>query len=96
MLEDGKKKKTERKEIRGITVLLLLVSAVVLFIAHRAVPFMMDDLWYSTMLSSDRPIASLKDIIESQVWHYQNWGGRSVTHGLLQLTLLWGETAADI
>lgn len=96
MTEDGKNKKIEWKGIHGITVLLLLVSAVVLFITHREVPFMMDDLWYSTMLSSDRPIASLKDILESQVWHYQNWGGRSVTHGMLQLTLLWGENAADI
>lgn len=57
---------------------------------------MMDDLWYSTMLSSETPIASLGDIVQSQTWHYFNWGGRSMTHGILQLTLLAGETAADI
>lgn len=74
----------------------MLVSVAVMYMVHRAVPFMMDDLWYATMLSSDTPISSLRDIIESQVWHYHNWGGRSITHGMLQVTLLLGEHFADI
>ena len=72
------------------------VSALVMYTTHREVPFMMDDLWYSTMLSDDRPITSIADIIKSQIWHYNNWGGRSMTHAILQLTLLAGEQAADI
>ena len=72
--------------------LLLLV----MFVTHRSIPFMMDDIWYSTMLSDDTPIASVSDIMKSQVWHYNNWGGRSMTHGILQLTLLAGELAADV
>ncbi len=80
----------------GITGILIAVSAAVLYKTHRAVPFMMDDLWYSTMLSEDTPITSLSDIVKSQIWHYQNWGGRSMTHGILQLTLLVGERGADI
>lgn len=76
--------------------ILILVSAVVMYLTHRAVPFMMDDLWYATMLSSEEPITGLSDIIESQIWHYHNWGGRSLTHGILQLTLLAGEQAADV
>lgn len=75
---------------------LLVVTAVVLYITHQAVPFMMDDLWYSTMLSSEEPIRNFGDIIESQIWHYQNWGGRSLTHGMLQLTLLAGEGVTDV
>lgn len=75
---------------------LLLLSIVVIYMTHRAVPFMMDDLWYSTLLSEDTPIASFSDIVKSQVWHYFNWGGRSMTHGILQLTLLAGEQAADL
>ena len=82
--------------IGGGTVLLLLVSVAVLYVTHRVIPFMMDDLWYATMLSTEEPISSLGDIIESQIWHYHNWGGRSITHGILQLTLLAGEQAADI
>ena len=76
----------------GMTALLLLV----MFVTHRAIPFMMDDLWYSTMLSDDTPISSISDIVRSQIWHYNNWGGRSMTHSILQLTLLAGELAADV
>lgn len=78
------------------TGILILISAAVMYVTHRAVPFMMDDLWYSTMLSDETPITSFADIITSQIWHYNNWGGRSMTHGILQITLLLGEHAADI
>ncbi len=78
------------------TTVLMLLSIILLYITHRAVPFMMDDLWYSTNLSTGEPISSLWDIIESQIWHYHNWGGRSITHGILQLTLWAGENGADI
>ena len=76
--------------------ILVVVSVFVIFKTHRLIPFMMDDLWYSTMLYDDTPISSLADIVKSQIWHYNNWGGRSMTHAILQLTLLAGETAADI
>lgn len=79
-----------------VTCILLLISTVVMYITHRAVPFMMDDLWYATKLFSDAPIATFGDIVESQIWHYHNWGGRSLTHGILQLTLLAGEPVADV
>lgn len=87
------------KQKRAIWIMagiMTAVSALVMYMTHRRVPFMMDDLWYSTMLSDDRPIASLGDIIKSQIWHYNNWGGRSMAHGILQLTLLAGEQAADL
>lgn len=86
----------EHKRMWTATGILTAVSVLVIYMTHRAVPFMMDDLWYSTMLSDDTPIASFSDIVKSQIWHYNNWGGRSMTHGILQLTLLAGERIADI
>lgn len=89
---------TNRK-VRGMqlaALALLLVSIIVLYITHKAVPFMMDDLWYSTMLFSEEPIRSFGDIVESQIWHYHNWGGRSIAHGMLQMILLMGENFADV
>lgn len=80
----------------SITGVMILVSILVMYKTHRAVPFMMDDLWYSTILSDSTPITSFSDIIKSQIWHYNNWGGRSMAHGILQLTLLQGEQVADI
>lgn len=79
-----------------ITGILLAVTLALSYLVHKAVPFMMDDLWYSTMLFSDTPITSLGDIIKSQVWHYYNWGGRSITHSILQITLLIGENITDL
>lgn len=76
--------------------ILTVISALVIYLTHRRIPFMMDDLWYSTMLSDETPITSFGDIVKSQIWHYCNWGGRSMAHGILQLTLLAGEGAADI
>ena len=90
-------KENSRKLMIIMTALLTVVFILVIYMTHRAVPFMMDDLWYSTMLYDEStPITSLFDIVESQIWHYNNWGGRSMTHSILQLTLLAGEFAADI
>lgn len=81
----------KKKSCVGILLLVILI-----FSAHRSVPFMMDDEWYATNLATGEQLQSLGDVIEGQVWHYLNWGGRSITHGLLQLTLMMGELGADI
>lgn len=86
----------QKKAIWIMAGIMTAVSVLVMYMTHREVPFMMDDLWYSTMLSDDRPITSFMDIIKSQIWHYNNWGGRSMSHAILQLTLLAGEQAADL
>lgn len=87
--------KTKRTE--GLLVIgALAVLAGMGFAAQRAVPFMMDDEWYGTNLVTGAPLTGLGDVVESQVWHFMNWGGRCITHGLLQLTLMSGELWADI
>lgn len=86
----------QKKRMFVLTYILFAVTILILYVTHRDTRFMMDDLWYSTMLSDDTPITSLRDIVISQIWHYNNWGGRSMTHGILQLTLLGGETVADL
>lgn len=85
-----------KKRMFILTYILFAVTVLVLYVTHRDTHFMMDDLWYSTMLSDDTPITSFRDIVISQIWHFNNWGGRSMTHGILQLTLLSGEMAADL
>lgn len=85
-----------RKIMWIMTGVMTAALFLVMFVTHREIPFMMDDLWYSTMLYDDTPITSVSDIVKSQIWHYNNWGGRSMTHGILQLTLLAGEPAADV
>lgn len=72
------------------------VFYLIIFILQRIIFFAEDDNWYITNLVTGNKIANLSDIIESQVWHYFNWGGRSINHGVLQMTLALGELAADI
>ena len=79
--------------LTGIGLLILLFLQ---FLLHRATPFMRDDFWYSTNLVTGEPISGISDIIQSQIWHYFNWGGRVINHGLLQAVLASGELWADI
>ncbi|MBQ3036410.1 MAG: hypothetical protein IJD31_05710 [Lachnospiraceae bacterium] len=77
--------------IGGISVIVAL-----LYFLHYKIPFMMDDIWYATNLATEQPLESFSDVVESQVWHFLHWGGRNITHGILQLTLMAGDTAANI
>ncbi len=67
-----------------------------LFLANEAVGFMRDDKWYATNLVTGEPLKNLRDIWEGQVWHFFHWGGRSVTHFILQTVILCGSVCADV
>lgn len=75
---------------------IAIVTLVMVWTAQRAVPVMMDDEWYRTLLYSDQAVKSIGDVVKAQIWHYHNWGGRSITHGMLQLILMQGPVFADI
>ncbi len=55
-----------------------------------------DDILYSTNLATGEPLSTFSDILQGQIWHYFNWGGRSIAHTLLQLTFLAGDTFINI
>ncbi len=76
--------------------ILLTVVLFLIYYINRQVLFVRDDIWYSTNLVTGEPLKSIADVIESQIWHYNNWGGRSVAHFFLQLILMGGEIFADI
>lgn len=76
--------------------LLFIAGIALMWMTQRAVPIMMDDEWYSTVLTSETPLSSLHDILQAQLWHYQNWGGRTVAHTMAQLIFLYlSEPMAD-
>jgi len=77
-------------------IILFFAGIICIWKTQREVPIMMDDEWYSTVLSSDAPLHSLGDIVQAQVWHYHNWGGRTVAHTIAQLIFLYlSEPVAD-
>lgn len=81
---------------RAVWLSFLLILLLSEFVLHWKVPFMMDDLWYSTNLATGVALQNINDIIESQIWHYFNWGGRCMTHGVLQMTLMCPQHFADL
>lgn len=86
----------KRRWMQWASVIILILSVAIVYATHQKVPFMMDDEWYSTKLFSNEAITSFRDIVEAQIWHYNNWGGRSIAHGMLQVVLCFGEQWADI
>ena len=82
--------------MRAAGILFFAITLLIIYIGNDSVPFMMDDEWYSTKLFSEEPVQSLRDVIEAQKWHFLNWGGRSIAHGLLQLTLMSGTFWANV
>lgn len=85
-----------KKAIQWISLALILLTGIIIWRVNYEIDFTMDDEWYSTLLYSDTPIRNFSDIVSAQIWHYFNWGGRSMAHGLLQLILLAGEHWADL
>ena len=79
--------------ISGIGLLFLFSLQ---FCLHRLIPFINDDLWYATNLTTGEPVTGIMDIFQSQNWHYFNWGGRIVNHAVLQAVLSLGEFGADV
>ena len=79
-----------------LPLIMLVITVSVLYLVNVQGIFSLDDIYYSSNLATNEPLENVNDIIEGQVWHYFNWGGRTVAHTLLQLTLLCGDTFANI
>ena len=90
--------KKDKLSIPGFIIAIAAIGVIFLFVflCNRAIYFQMDDTWYWTNLVKGNPINSVNDIVESQIWHYLNWGGRSVAHTLLQFLLWSGTLCCDI
>ena len=88
--------KNTQKTLKTISLILLAATLLLVFYVNLLIPFMMDDMWYSTLLYSPEKVSSFSDIVKAQVWHWHNWGGRSITHAILQFILMNGERFADV
>lgn len=79
-----------------LTAIWLGITLFFVWLTSHNIPFMMDDLWYSTRLDSEQPIGSVRDIVHAQIWHYNNWGGRVMAHTMLQFVLWAGKPFSEI
>ena len=97
-MSDNTKKNSNITSVLGYIIASIALVAIffLVFITNRKIVFMMDDIWYWHNLVTNEPISSISDVIESQIWHYYNWGGRTVAHSILQLLLWSGYLISDI
>ena len=96
-MADEQISKQNNKQIFGVIAsILTAVLLLFIFLCNREIVFMQDDLWYATNLVSGEKITGVRDIVQSQIWHYINWGGRTVAHMILQILFLAGDRFIDI
>lgn len=86
---ENKEQKGKRFQKNLFWGILFVIGLLCIWTTQGAVPIMMDDEWYSTVLQSEKPLSSVKDIWNAQIWHYNNWGGRTVAHTIAQLIFLF-------
>lgn len=79
--------------------LFALAAAIILlgmFYLTAHTPLQMDDYDYMFSWSTGAPLAGFQDILRSQMEHYRLWGGRSVTHTLVQSCLYLGKRVFNV
>lgn len=72
------------KNQKKIFLVLIFASMLIL---NFLTPLLADDYSYGLNLNGKR-ISSIIDIFDYQVWHYFNWGGRTIAHTLAQTFLI--------
>ena len=69
------------------TYLILVIIFLLMLVLNALTPIIADDFGYSLNLDKEH-LHGIKDIINFQIVHYNYWGGRSVSHSLVQFFLL--------
>lgn len=69
-------------------ILILICIYFMMLILNLLTPLIADDYSYSLNLDGTR-INSIIDVLNYQWWHYFNWGGRTISHTIAQLFLLF-------
>ena len=80
------------KNQKRIFLVLIFISMLIL---NFLTPLLADDYSYGLNLNSKR-ISSIIDIFDYQVWHYFNWGGRTIAHTLAQTFLIFPKAIFNV
>lgn len=73
-----------------------LICFSILLLLNILTPIISDDFAYLYIYNEEGRIASIGDIIQSQINHYYLWGGRSVVHFIAQVLLMLPAYVADL
>ena len=76
--------------------LILLIVFFYMYYCNYHIPLFADDYDYSFNWSNGNLLSSFKDVIDSQIYHYQHWAGRIVGISLTQLFLFIGKDVFNL
>lgn len=77
-------------------IICLILTFFLLFFALYTKEFRSDDLIYCNKWNSNEPLSDIQDIIDYQIHHYFEWGGRTVAHSIVQLLFLIGKPISSL
>ncbi|MDY5875136.1 MAG: DUF6056 family protein [Bacilli bacterium] len=80
------------KNQKKIFLLLIFISMLIL---NFLTPLLADDYSYGLNLDGKR-ISSVIDIFNYQIWHYFNWGGRTIAHTFAQTFLIFPKVIFNV
>ena len=75
-----------------IMLLLIFISMLAL---NFLTPLLADDYSYGLNLANNK-LTGIIDIYNYQIWHYFNWGGRTIAHTFAQTLLMFPKTIFNI
>ncbi len=84
------------KNKKIVQIICLVIAFCLLFFALYTKEYRSDDLIYCMKWKSDEPLSSINDIIDFQIHHYFEWGGRTVAHSIAQLLFLIGKPISSL
>ena len=77
------------------TKIILFIIFISMLILNFLTPLLADDYSYGLNLAKKR-ITGIIDIYNYQIWHYFNWGGRTVAHTFAQICLIFSKAIFNI
>lgn len=82
----------------SVTVIFLVtfIIGLLFYILNYYTPLFADDYSYAFSFSTEERMTSVSQIFNSQIGHYKNMNGRSITHSLAQLFLILGDDVFNI
>lgn len=70
---------------------VLAAAFLAMLLFNILTPLISDDYSYLLRFPTDQPVETFGDIVESQIGHYMQWGGRTIAIGLTQIFLCVGK-----
>lgn len=88
--------KNEPLKRQVIPILVVAVLFFYMLIINSYMPMMADDYRYAMNWGQTHHLNGIQEIVDFQLHHYMEWGGRSIAHSIAQLMLFLGKPLFNV